>query len=62
MVMMKMIYWSILENVNRGGLFEINYLTYTLFKEIEMKVHYLTIFHSKSRAEIIKAVSNSDDV
>lgn len=53
--------------VNRGGLFEINDLTYTLFKEIEVKVRYhlFTVFHSKSsenRAEIIQSVASSDDV
>ena len=58
--------WTLL--VNRGGLFEVNDLTYTLFKEIEMKVRYhlFTIFHgTKSdddRVAIIKAVTNSDDV
>lgn len=53
--------------VNRGGLFEINDLTYTLFKDIEIKVRYhlFMAFHSKSsdnRTEIIKAVTDSDDV
>ncbi len=57
--------WTL--EVNRGGLFEINDLTYTFFKEIEIKVRCLlfTAFHSKSsdnRAEIIKTVADSDDV
>ncbi len=50
----------------QGGLFEINDLTYTFFKEIEIKVRYLliTAFQKKSsdnREEIIKAVTDSDD-
>ncbi len=57
--------WTL--EVNRGGLFEINDLTYTFFKEIEIKVRYLlfTAFQKKSsdnREEIIKAVADSDDI
>ena len=47
--------------VNRGGLFEINDMTYNLFKEIELKVrhHLFVSFHRKSsegREAIIGAV------
>lgn len=58
--------WTML--VNRGGLFELNDLSYTMFKEIECQVrHQLhTTFSQKSssnnRREIIEAVSNTDDV
>lgn len=57
--------WTML--IDRGGLFEVNDMTYTLFKEIEMNVRYhlLTIFHGRStgdREAIVKAVANSEDV
>ena len=40
--------WTL--QVNRGGLFEINDMTYNLFKEIELKVrqHLFVSFHRKS--------------
>jgi hypothetical protein len=36
--------------IDRGGLFEINDITYALFKEVEMNVrhHLFTAFHRKS--------------
>ena len=57
--------------IDRGGLFEINDITYALFKEIEMNVrcHLFTAFRRKSgdkseddRTAIIKAVASNDDV
>ena len=51
--------------MNRGGLFEIKDMTYSLFKEIELKVHHhlFVSFHRKSsegREAIIGAVCKFD--
>ena len=49
--------WTL--QVNRGGLFEINDMTYNLFKEIELKVRHHLFVHRKSsegREAIIGAV------
>ena len=57
--------WTL--QVNRGGLFEINDMTYNLFKEIELKVrhHLFVSFHRKSsegREAIIGAVCKCDNI
>ena len=57
--------WTL--QVNRGVLFEINDMTYNLFKEIELKVrhHLFVSFHRKSsegREAVIGAVCKCDDI
>ena len=57
--------WTL--QVNRGVLFEINDMTYNLFKEIELKVrhHLFVSFHRKSsegREAIIGAVCKCDNI
>ena len=52
--------WTL--QVNKGGLFEINDMTYNLFKEIELKVRHHLFVSSEGREAIIGAVCKCDNI